>query len=97
VTTHGEAAIVPDVYSDPRVLHQAYRNTFVKSVLMVPVGRPRAIGAVGAYWSAPHVASPTELDTLLALADSAFLAIADDALPPMSAPAAKKRRRRRTN
>lgn len=32
-----KAAIVPDIYIDERILHDAYRPTFVKSLAMVPV------------------------------------------------------------
>ena len=61
--------------ADPRVPQDAYRPTFVKSMAMVPVGSRPAIGAVGAYWATAHHASESELETLKALADSAFLAI----------------------
>lgn len=75
VISHGETATIPDVYADPRVPQDAYRPTFVKSMAMVPVGAAPAIGAVGAYWATAHHATESELETLKALADSAFLAI----------------------
>src|SRR5262249_32531599 len=30
-------AVVPDIYQDPRIPHDAYRPTFVKSLVMVPI------------------------------------------------------------
>jgi len=37
VMLNRQSIIIPDIYADPRVLHEAYRPTFVKSMLMVPV------------------------------------------------------------
>jgi GAF domain-containing protein len=76
VITHDEPAIIPDVYDDPRVLLSAYRGTFVRSMAMVPVGKP-PLGAIGAYWAAHHVASRSEMEMLAAIADSALIQIDD--------------------
>jgi two-component system CheB/CheR fusion protein len=75
VMARGEAAAIPDIYADARVLHDAYRPTFVKSLALVPVGSP-AIAAIGAYWATLHEPSPYELRILRALADTAFLGLA---------------------
>src|ERR1044071_5515183 len=56
VITHAEPAIIPDIYQDERVLLPAYRGTFVKSMAMVPVGKP-PLAAIGAYWATHHTAS----------------------------------------
>jgi hypothetical protein len=32
-----QIAVVPDIYEDARIPHEAYRPTFVKSLVMVPV------------------------------------------------------------
>ena len=77
VMERGEAVIIPDIYADPRVLQSAYRPTFVKSMAMVPVGRPMAFAAIGAYWGSPHEATQSELEILQAMADSAALALGD--------------------
>ena len=74
VMTKGTPAVIPDVYSDPRVPVAAYRSTFVRSMAMVPIGGPDPIGAIGAYWAAPHEATENEIDTLMTLAESAALA-----------------------
>ncbi|GAA1592945.1 hypothetical protein GCM10009789_53730 [Kribbella sancticallisti] len=47
---HDETAIVPDIETDPRIPIEAYRTTFVRSLVMVPVGSP-PVAAIGAYWS----------------------------------------------
>ena len=51
VMLHGEAAIVPDIYADPRIPHDLYRETFVKSLVMMPVRAGAQEAAIGAYWS----------------------------------------------
>ena len=46
---HGEAAVIEDVFADPRIPYDAYLPTFVKSLIMTPVGS-RNVAAMGAYW-----------------------------------------------
>ena len=67
--------VIPDIYSDDRIPHDAYRPTFVKSLMMVPVRREDPIAAIGAYWAAYHVATPMEIGVLQSLADAAALAL----------------------
>jgi signal transduction histidine kinase/CheY-like chemotaxis protein len=67
---------VPDIYADPRIPHEAYRPTFVKSLAMTPIRKDDPIGAIGAYWADFHQATAEELETLQALGDSAAMAIA---------------------
>lgn len=47
--THGEMAVIEDVFADPRIPYDAYLPTFVKSLIMTPVGS-RNVAAMGAYW-----------------------------------------------
>ena len=47
----GETAVIPDIYVDDRIPHDAYRPTFVKSLVMTPVRPGDAIAAIGAYWA----------------------------------------------
>lgn len=75
VMLHRTAAAIEDIYEDPRVPADAYRPTFVKSLAMVPIRRPDPIGAIGIYWAKRHVASPSELELLQALADSTSVAM----------------------
>ncbi len=73
---HGEMAVISDIYADPRIPHDAYRPTFVKSLVMAPVGSPRAMAAIGSYWSEYRDFSESELTLLSALARSTAAAIA---------------------
>lgn len=70
-----QSAVVPDIYADPRVPHDAYRPTFVRSLAMVPVRASDPIAAIGAYWAHLHEATKDEVFTLQALAEGAALAI----------------------
>jgi signal transduction histidine kinase len=70
-----KAAIIPDIYADPRVPAEAYRPTFVKSMVMLPIRRPDPVGAIGVYWREQHDASATQVRLLQALADSTSVAM----------------------
>jgi HD-GYP domain-containing protein (c-di-GMP phosphodiesterase class II) len=77
VMLRGEPAIIPDIYSDDRVPHEAYRPTFVKSLAMVAIRRLDPLGAIGAYWGYQHRPTQEEVEVLQALADSSAVAIAN--------------------
>jgi two-component system CheB/CheR fusion protein len=66
---------IPDIYTDERIPHAAYRPTFVKSLVMVPVRREDPVAAIGAYWATHHTATPMEIGVLQSLADAAALAL----------------------
>lgn len=68
-------AIIPDIYADDRIPQDAYRVTFVKSLVLVPVRRSDPLAAIGNYWASPHAASPREVALLQALADATALAL----------------------
>jgi signal transduction histidine kinase len=67
--THGQSAVIEDIYNDPRVPVEAYRLTFVKSLAMVPIRTQAPLGAIGNYWATRHVPTPAELKLLQSLAD----------------------------
>jgi signal transduction histidine kinase len=67
--------LIEDIYADDRIPHDAYRPTFVKSLVMVPIRRVEPIGAIGTYWANSHRATPEEMSLLQALADSASIAM----------------------
>jgi GAF domain-containing protein len=48
---NGKTAEVPDIRLDPRIPQDAYQPTFVRSLVMVPVGTPTAMAAIGVYWA----------------------------------------------
>jgi signal transduction histidine kinase/CheY-like chemotaxis protein len=75
-----QSAVIEDIYADPRIPADAYRPTFVKSLVMVPIRQQAPIGAIGTYWAAPHLATPQEVQLLQALADSTSIAMENVAL-----------------
>lgn len=72
---HRQTVVIPDITLDPRVPLDAYRPTFVRSLVMVPVRREDPIAAIGAYWATLHEATQEEQRVLEALAQAASLAL----------------------
>lgn len=72
---HAASAVIEDVYADTRVPAETYRNTFVKSLAMVPIRKEDPIGAIGAYWKERHLATEEEVQLLQALADATARAL----------------------
>jgi signal transduction histidine kinase len=70
-----QSVVIPDIYADPRIPHDAYRPTFVQSLIMVPIRSRDPIGAVGVYWATHHSASPDEVELVQALADTTSVAL----------------------
>lgn len=75
-----ESIAIPDIYADDRVPHDAYRPTFVKSLLMTPIRVMAPIGAIGVYWANYHVPSCEEIGIMRVLADSTAVAIESAAI-----------------
>ena len=71
----GEPVAIEDVFADPRVPHATYRRTFVKSLLLVPIGTTNPLGAIGVYWAQRHEASTEEVALVRALAASTAVAL----------------------
>ena len=72
---HGETVVIPDIYEDPRIPHDAYRPTFVKSLVVTPVRREDPIAAIGAYWSARRQPTDEEVLKLEVMARAAATAL----------------------
>lgn len=70
-----QIAVIPDIYLDLRIPHEAYRPTFVKSLVMVPVRQADPIAAIGAYWGHSHEATAAEQQILQSIANAAALAL----------------------
>lgn len=68
-------AIIEDIYADDRIPIDAYRPTFVKSLVMVPIRASNPVGAIGTYWAARRSPAPEEVRVLQALADSTSVAM----------------------
>ncbi|RNL81386.1 sensor histidine kinase [Nocardioides marmorisolisilvae] len=70
-----EQVVIPDIYVDPRIPHEAYRPTFVQSLTMTPIRTSEPVGSIGTYWAESHVATAAEAEVLQALADSTAVAL----------------------
>jgi GAF domain-containing protein len=65
----GKTAAIEDIYADARIPHDAYRKTFVKSLVMVPVRTDGPVAAIGAYWADKRNFLVQEVAVIEALAD----------------------------
>jgi two-component sensor histidine kinase len=72
---HGQTVVIPDIYADDRVPHDAYRPTFVKSMVMTPVRVKDPIAAIGAYWATGQTPSPDTIVKLETMARATAAAI----------------------
>ncbi|ARV60702.1 histidine kinase [Nostocales cyanobacterium HT-58-2] len=72
---HRKQVIIEDVYRDERIPIEAYRPTFIKSLVMVPIRKEAPIGAIGNYWAQRHIPTPEEVHLIQALADSTSVAV----------------------
>ncbi len=72
---HKKPVVIPDIYQDNRVPIEAYRPTFVKSLVMIPIRASDPIGAIGHYWASTYQASEQDLELLQALAETVSVAI----------------------
>lgn len=72
---YGETAVIPDIALDPRIPQQLYADTFVRSMVMVPIRPHDPVGAVGAYWSEAHEPSPEVIAALEKIARAAAISI----------------------
>ncbi|MGE5394321.1 MAG: ATP-binding protein [Candidatus Saccharibacteria bacterium] len=70
VMMNNQTTAIPDIYADERIPIEAYRPTFVKSLLMVPVITREPVGAIGIYWSQQYAPSTMEVNLLESLADA---------------------------
>lgn len=75
-----QTVAITDVRLDVRVPQEAYARTFVRSLIMVPIGRPEPIAALGAYWSTPTYHSPDTIAGLESLARLATIAVENASL-----------------
>lgn len=71
---HDDVALVADIEDDARIPLEVYRSTYVRSLVMVPIGTP-PVGAIGAYWSRTGLADPDCVEHLRSLASATADAI----------------------
>lgn len=67
--------MIEDIYVDDRIPIDAYRPTFVKSLVMVPIRIIDPIGAIGNYWAKQHTPTAEEIELLQSLADITSVSI----------------------
>jgi signal transduction histidine kinase/CheY-like chemotaxis protein len=72
---HRRTVTIPDIRLDERIPQAAYSETFVRSLVMVPVGNPRPVAAIGAYWADVREHDPETVERLEALARAAAIAL----------------------
>jgi PAS domain S-box-containing protein len=71
---NGAPAVIPDIYEDDRIPHDVYRPTFVRSLVMTPIGEGRAFAAFGAYWDRVRRPPQRDIEVLDALGSCAAAA-----------------------
>lgn len=67
---NSKTVVLRDIFADDRIPHDAYRKTFVKSLVMVPVRTTAPVAALGAYWREHRSFTVQEIATIEALADA---------------------------
>ncbi|WP_414705488.1 GAF domain-containing protein [Pseudomonas sp.] len=75
VMHHSETVAISDVKLDPRIPQDAYAPTFVRSLVMVPIGRPAPVAALGAYWAQVRTHDQDTINRLESLGRLATIAI----------------------
>ncbi len=79
-----QSTAISNIFEDPRIPIDAYRPTFVRSLLMVPINIDSPLGAIGVYWADQHLASPGQvmaLEELAKMTSQALLRIGIDKAP----------------
>ena len=72
---NGLTVVIPDIYADDRIPHDAYRPTFVRSLVMTPVRVQDPIAAIGAYWAEVRDFSDEEIARLEVVARATATAL----------------------
>ena len=64
---NAQTAVIEDVFADPRIPQDVYRPTFVKSMIMTPIGDIKPVAAIGAYWQEKRKFTASEIATIKTL------------------------------
>jgi GAF domain-containing protein len=75
VMQNRQPAIIANVLDDERIPQTLYRETFVKSMTMVPIRSRDPIGAIGFYWDHEREVSEDELKLFTIFADAVSIAV----------------------
>ena len=72
---HATSVAIADIRRDERIPQEAYRPTFVRSLVMAPMLAPGPLGAIGVYWSRPGQPASSVVEALERLAKVAATAL----------------------
>lgn len=72
---HRQTVAIDNIYDDARIPQEAYKPTFVNSLMMAPVRPIDPIAAIGCYWAEPHRATAEELRALETIAQATAIAL----------------------
>lgn len=75
-----QVVIIEDIYLDDRIPHDAYRPTFVNSLMMVPVQQEDPVAAIGCYWARKRRPTDDEIALMQRIANVAAVAMINVAL-----------------
>lgn len=70
-----QTVVISDINGDPRIPLAAYQRTFVKSLVMAPVGMPEPTASIGAYWAVKRRPTDEEVHALETIARAASVAM----------------------
>jgi two-component sensor histidine kinase len=70
-----ETVVIPEIRDDHRIPQDAYRPTFVRSLVMTPVRPSDPLAAIGAYWDHPRRPTDEEVENLTMMARATATAI----------------------
>ena len=70
-----KTAVIPDISADERIPHDLYADTFVKSMVMTPIGVNNPRGALGAYWASTYQPTDYEIEIVQTLARATATAL----------------------
>lgn len=70
-----ETVVIPEIREDSRIPQDAYRPTFVRSLVMTPVRPSDPLAAIGAYWDHPRRPTDEEVESLAMMARATATAI----------------------
>jgi two-component sensor histidine kinase len=70
-----ETVVIPEIRDDDRIPQDAYRPTFVRSLVMTPVRPADPLAAIGAYWDHPRRPTDEEVDSLSMMARATATAL----------------------
>ncbi|WP_101698244.1 HD domain-containing phosphohydrolase [Clostridium minihomine] len=67
--------LISNMENDSRIPSKLSKNTFLKSLAMLPIRPQDPIGIIGCYWTEPHSPTREQMRVLQALADTAAISI----------------------